>query len=96
MSTRTAERQPKTLAEAIRLGRKNLGMTQSEFARKLETSETNVWNWEHGRHEPSIKMFERIAAVLGWQLPYRATARYLGRAEWPSLDETPALAAVVG
>lgn len=42
-----------TLAEKVRTVRKQLGLTQSEFAKALNVSFATVNRWENGRTIPS-------------------------------------------
>ena len=53
------------LGDDIRLLRKGLGYTRSEFARLVGVSDTAVTKWEHGYVKPSARMFVQIARVLG-------------------------------
>jgi DNA-binding XRE family transcriptional regulator len=96
MSPKAAERRPSTLAEAIRIAREGEGMTQVRMGHLLDTSVTNIQNWESGRHEPSLYWFEKIAELFGWDLPYSVTARLLGPSRWAMSEEPDGLAAAVG
>ena len=49
--------------EDIRRVRERLGMTQEEFARALQVSQSTVQNWESGRTQPHRGTLARIEAV---------------------------------
>ena len=62
-------KQTATTALGIRLraARKNTGLTQQEVAERLKVSPQSVRNWEAGRHEPTRKAIETLAALYGVQ-----------------------------
>jgi transcriptional regulator with XRE-family HTH domain len=59
--------------EAIRKVRERLGLTQEEFARALNVSQSTVQNWESGRTRPHRGTLARIEAV--GQTPQTPRAR---------------------
>lgn len=52
------------LGKRIQKLRKELGLTQEEFAEKLNISRTHIGHIEQGRKSPSIKLMEKIAKTL--------------------------------
>jgi DNA-binding XRE family transcriptional regulator len=62
-------REPQTLAEAIKAEREKRGWSQSKLARKLDTGEKNVKNWEAGKR-PSFPLYARMCLLFEWPLPY--------------------------
>lgn len=55
----------KTFGEYIRERRKELGLTQREFAEKLYVTESAVSKWERGMSYPDITLLLDICATLG-------------------------------
>lgn len=53
--------------------RKELGLTQSELAEKLNVSNKAVSKWEMETGEPSIKFLPNIAQILDITLDYLLT-----------------------
>lgn len=45
--------------------RKQLGLTQSEFAKLLRVSVVTVSRWENGHRNPKAKILEHLATLLG-------------------------------
>ncbi len=58
--TKTQEK----LGRKIQNLRKGIGLTQEEFAEKLNISRTHIGHIEQGRKSPSLKLMEKIAKVL--------------------------------
>ena len=54
---------PKTWGEHIRKRRLDRNMTQLEAAKEMGVTESSVWNWESGLHEPET---ERIPAIVSF------------------------------
>jgi putative transcriptional regulator len=52
------------LGNKIQKLRKETGLTQEEFAEKLNISRTHIGHIEQGRKSPSIKLMEKIAKAL--------------------------------
>ena len=52
------------LGKRIQKLRKEIGLTQEEFAEKLNISRTHIGHIEQGRKSPSLKLMEKIARVL--------------------------------
>lgn len=52
------------LGNKIQKLRKGLGLTQEEFAERLNISRTHIGHIEQGRKSPSIKLMEKIAKAL--------------------------------
>jgi DNA-binding XRE family transcriptional regulator len=53
-----------TYAEAIRLLRKTMLLTQTEFAEMLDISFGTVNRWESGQYEPTMKMKRKLAPLF--------------------------------
>ena len=58
------------LGNKIALKRKNLGMTQIEFAEKLSVTRQTVSRWEAGTVMPDIDKIPDIASILGVSCDY--------------------------
>lgn len=56
--------------------RKEKGITQAEFARRLGTSQSAVNRIEHGKQNLSMKILQRISDTLDYQL---ISLNYLGK-----------------
>lgn len=52
------------LGNNIQKLRKETGLTQEEFAEKLNISRTHIGHIEQGRKSPSLKLMEKIAKAL--------------------------------
>ena len=66
------------LKTRIKQGRKQLGLSQQQLADKLNTSRSNVANWENGYNEPSPDLLKKCADVFNCSVDY-----LLGRTEFP-------------
>jgi transcriptional regulator with XRE-family HTH domain len=53
------------LGRKIQKLRKSMGLTQEEFAEKLNISRTHMGHIEQGRKQPSLELLQRIAKKLG-------------------------------
>jgi repressor LexA len=51
-----------TILKKVRLDR---GYTQEELAKKVDTSRSNIANYEVDKNMPSIEMLDKLSAVLG-------------------------------
>ena len=63
MLKRTKETSQK-LGKKIQKLRKELGLSQEQFAFKLSISRTHAGHIEQGRRSPSLEMLDKIARVL--------------------------------
>jgi transcriptional regulator with XRE-family HTH domain len=54
-----------TVADNIRAGRHERGLTQREMAALLDTDAMSVSRWERGATTPSVPNLVRIAEALG-------------------------------
>lgn len=63
MLKRTKETSEK-LGKKVQKFRKELGVSQEQFAFKLGISRTHAGHIEQGRRSPSLKLLERIARSL--------------------------------
>ena len=50
--------------------REELNISQKEFAKKLNVSPTNIYNYENGRTEPSIEILIQICNLLNVTADY--------------------------
>jgi len=55
---------PKKLGKKIRLGRVELGLTQTQLAEKINAKQKSISRYETGASLPSIKTLVKIAKVL--------------------------------
>ena len=55
----------------IRMLRKKSGLTQKQLAVKMYTSQEQISIYETGKTDPSVKIFEQILNVLGYELVVR-------------------------
>lgn len=60
----------KIISERISAARKELGLTQTDLARKINMSPQNVSKWECGESLPDILTLNVIADVLGKKIDY--------------------------
>ena len=51
-------------SEAVRLLRRKMLLTQTEFARFMEVSFATVNRWERGEYEPTMKMKRKLAPLF--------------------------------
>lgn len=52
--------------------RKRLGLTQEQLAKKLNTSRSNVANWENGQNMPSVDLLLKCSSVFDCDVMYLA------------------------
>lgn len=52
--------------------RKRLGLTQEQLAKKLNTSRSNVANWENGQNMPSIDLLLKCSTIYNCDVMYLA------------------------
>jgi len=82
---------PKTVGEAIRKRRLDLGLKQTEVAKRIGCNELTVVNWEKGHTAPRVNHLPGIAAFLGYnplQSGETSAARRMARGE-PIPIESP-------
>lgn len=58
------------VAENISHLRKSFGLTQTQFAEKINYSDNTVSRWEHGEITPNIETLEQIAVLFNVPLDY--------------------------
>lgn len=51
-------------ADAIKQLRKNMMLSQEEFAQVLGVSFSSINRWENGKHEPTIKIKRKLKALF--------------------------------
>lgn len=73
-----------TIGEFLRTKREEKGWTQTEMSYEVRIPTNAISNWETGRATPNVRNLERLAPVLGFELPWmeemaqtRAKRRYL-------------------
>ena len=59
------------LSEQIKLGRKELGMSQADLADAIWVSRNTVSNWERGDTTPDIQSLVLMGALFGLSLSTR-------------------------
>ncbi|MCI9434734.1 MAG: helix-turn-helix domain-containing protein [Bacilli bacterium] len=52
--------------------RKRLGLTQEQLAKKLNTSRSNVANWENGQNKPSVELLFKCSSLFECDVMYLA------------------------
>jgi len=52
--------------------RKRLGLTQEQLAKKLNTSRSNVANWENGQNMPSVDLLFKCSTIFDCDVMYLA------------------------
>jgi transcriptional regulator with XRE-family HTH domain len=57
--------------QALTAVRLDAGLTQSEMATLMCTSQTTIAKWENGRRYPTLTTLEKIAEVTGRRLELR-------------------------
>jgi DNA-binding XRE family transcriptional regulator len=62
-----AERQ-RMLVRALAQARERAGLTQSEVARRMGTTQPAVARLERGEADPRLSTIERYAEVIGWRV----------------------------
>lgn len=56
--------------ERLKIERKALGWTQQKLADKINTSRSNVANWENGNNEASPELLGKLADIFGCSTDY--------------------------
>ena len=51
-------------SEAVRLLRRKMLLTQTEFAKYMEVSFATINRWESGEYEPNMKMKRKLAPLF--------------------------------
>jgi transcriptional regulator with XRE-family HTH domain len=69
------------LARAVIAARNRVGLTQTELARKMGTTQPVVARLEGGRVRPSMRTLERLASATGTRLLISFEPRHAKRAE---------------
>ncbi|WP_212748774.1 helix-turn-helix transcriptional regulator [Nocardia cyriacigeorgica] len=59
-----AEKRAVELGRAIRERREDLGLSQTELARRAGTSQAAISRLEAGEHVPTLNLLDRLAAAL--------------------------------
>lgn len=61
---------PDSLGQRIRRSRKAKGLTQTELAQAIESTQNRISEWEQDQHTPGWSALCRIAHVLEISLDY--------------------------
>lgn len=69
------------ISRAVIAARKRAGLTQSELARRMGTTQPAVTRMESGRVQPSLRTLQRLAEATGSRLLIKFDPK---RAEWDS------------
>lgn len=56
--------------EKIKYLRKYKGMTQKELAEVFGVDRATIANWEMGRRQPSVEVFQKMAEMFGVSMNY--------------------------
>lgn len=71
--------------------RKRLKLTQEQLAKKLNTSRSNVANWENGQNMPSVDLLLKCSSLFDCDVMYLAgyqeTRNKIDNEEIPELDD---------
>ncbi len=59
-------------AELLRVVRKRRGLTQTDLARRAQTSQPVISAYEHGRRDPGLETLRRLVESAGERLELRA------------------------
>ena len=59
-----------TIAERFKSERIKAGYTQEQIARKLNTSRSNVANWENGQNMPRLDLIIKCSDIYGCDVMY--------------------------
>lgn len=59
-------------SERFRAERKKLNLTQEQLSKKLNTSRSNIANWENGQNNPSLDMLFKCSELFGCTVDYLA------------------------
>ena len=71
-------------AERLKKLREARGMSQVEFAEKMNTAQTTIGNYEAGKREPSFDRLSEMATFFGVSLDY-----LVGRTDDPAKEYKP-------
>lgn len=61
-----------TFGAALKSERERMGLTQTELATRISTSQQNIAGWEKGRALPRQELFEKLVAHFGKDSPLAA------------------------
>lgn len=70
MSTRNMNTNTKRLGTAIRKARKEVGLSQKEFADQLHVSDKTVSSYEVGRATPGFETLKKMSRLMNKPLAY--------------------------
>jgi DNA-binding XRE family transcriptional regulator len=72
------------LGARIKQARKTLGLTQQEFAQRLEVTQPTVHRWEKGFYEPDEEVLRRLADMTQLSPAYLRYGENGALGDWPS------------
>lgn len=71
-----------TFGNILKKIRQENNMTQDELAKKIDTSRSNIANYENGKNMPSIDILEKIASLFNCTTDY-----LLGKTDIRNIEE---------
>lgn len=71
-----------TFGNILKKFRQENNMTQDELAKKIDTSRSNIANYENGKNMPSIDILEKIASLFNCTTDY-----LLGKTDIRNIEE---------
>ena len=74
------------LGERIRQARKTLGLTQQEFAQRLEVTQPTVHRWEKGSYDPDEQALRRLGVISKLSPAYLRYGEEVFFARPPAVD----------
>lgn len=75
------------LNEHIRSIRKQLGLTQDQFAQKLDIKRSLVGAYEEGRAEPRLELLQKMASLAGMSVDALLAGSFVGSGKGASLSK---------
>lgn len=58
------------ISERLKELRNKKGMTQEELAQNINTSRSNIANYETGKNNPSVEMLEKLSEIFNCSMDY--------------------------
>lgn len=78
MSTQKPTKYKRKLGDAIKKARKEIGLSQKQFADQLEISDKTISSYEVGRAEPSLSTLKKMSEVVNKPISYFDTDSEMG------------------
>jgi len=85
----SATQDDSTFPARVREERERLGLTQTEFGRLGGVSKMAQWQYENGKHWPTLEYIQNLRANGGVDIVYLVTGTRVsnGRIDWPLLRD---------